>query len=174
MKQVYVIRHAKKDKDGNLTDEGRKHAKKLNKTLPRFDFVIASESKRAQDTAQLLTDEKPVVDSRANIINVSLDEERKLFELGKSHPYGIAGVIFETAEYTHLLQEVGQNLSLLIGETLARLHENGKALIVSHDAPMVAAEKMLKKESLEKADKNYLPLTGYIVDENVQFQYISA
>lgn len=173
MKQVYVIRHAKKDRNGNLTEEGKEHAKKLKENFPKFDIVLSSEMDRAKETAKLLTGEAPLVDKRANIINVPLSDEQKLFDLGKSHPYGIAGVIFETAEYRHLIEEVGENLSLLIGETLARLPENGKALIVSHDGPMVATERLMKKMTLDKAEKNYLPLTGYIVDENLQFQDIS-
>lgn len=173
MKQVYVIRHGKKDRDGNLTEEGKEHATKLKAILPQFDIVVSSEMPRARETARLLTGQNPLVDMRANIINIPLEDEQKLFDLGSSHPYGIAGVIFDTKEYRHLIEEVGQNLSLLIGETMARLPENGKALIVSHDAPMVAAERMLKNLPLDKAEKNYHPLEGYSVDADMQFADIS-
>lgn len=173
MKQVYVIRHAKKDRDGNLTEEGKEHARMLRERFPHFDLIISSEMPRAQETAELLTGGKPRVDKRANIINISLEEEQELFELGESHQYGIAGVIFDTPEYHYLVEEVGQHLSSLIEETFAELPENGKALIVSHDAPMVAAERLLKHLSLDKAEKNFQPLEGFMVDEYSHFQDIS-
>lgn len=55
MKQVYILRHAQKDTIGNLTQEGRERAKSMQKGLPQFKIVIASDSPRTQDTATLLT-----------------------------------------------------------------------------------------------------------------------
>lgn len=165
MKTVYILRHATKDAHGNLTAEGIQQIQKIKQQLGKFTLVISSEMKRAKETAKLVTGQYPEIDKRANIIAIDEKAEEKLFHLGKTHKFGIAGVVFNTPEYRELVEKAGNDLVSLIKDTLSRLHNNEKALIIAHDGPMVAAERMLQHLSLDTIDKHFLPLEGYIVDE---------
>ena len=42
----------------------------------------------------------------------------------------------------------------------------GAALIISHDGVMVTAERLLKNKSLDKAEKTFKPLMGFVVYED--------
>lgn len=173
MKKIYVLRHAPKDANGKLTEEGKVQATLLKNKLQPFDMVIASNMPRAQETAVLLTGRQPTIDKRASIIDINEEQERELFEAGKQHPQGIAGVVFDTPEYRELVKIRGNTLVALIKETLEKLSENQTALIVTHDAPMVAAEKIMKNLPLEKAEKFYKPLKGFIVYADLSTEEIA-
>src|SRR5579871_3091684 len=99
MKQVFVIRHAPKNINGQLTDEGKTMAAKLKGKLNNFDIVVSSDVPRAYETAELLLGYKPILDQRARIPDFTLDEEKELFLLGQKHPAGIAGAIFDNPHY---------------------------------------------------------------------------
>lgn len=173
MKQVMVIRHAPKNINGPLTDAGKVIAVKLKGELKDFDVVISSDVPRAYETAELLLEYKPSLDQRARIPDFTLGEEKELFLLGQKHPAGIAGAIFDNSEYLARTKRQSKRLVELIKETLHKLPENGKAIIFSHDATMVAAEKMLKGQPLVKAERNYQPLSGFSVNENLDINYFS-
>lgn len=173
MKQVYVLRHGPKDKSGKLTEEGKEYIKSLATTFGPFSLIISSEVERAQETAYLLTNTNPQTDSRANIIDITEEEEAELFELGKSNTYGIAGAIFANEKYRKMAQGQGQKLVLFIKETLEKLVDGQKALIISHDAPMAAAERILQELTLDRIERNFKPVEGYSVDENLHITHIT-
>jgi broad specificity phosphatase PhoE len=166
MKQVHVRRHAPKHSTGGLTDEGKKLAKEFKSKIGRYDLIVSSDKPRAIETALLITGIEPVIDKRAGTPPFTAEQERQLHELGQNHPYGIAGVILDNPEYRVMIKVKGESLGNLIKETLKKLPKEGKALIISHDGVMVAAEGLLKNKSLDKAVKTYKPLMGFVVYED--------
>lgn len=165
MKQVHVRRHAPKHATGSLTEEGKKLAQELKKQLNLFELVISSDKARAVETAILLTGITPILDPRAGTPPFTPQQEKELHEKGKTHMFGIAGVILENPDYRVMIQQKGESLNELIQETLNKLPDNGTALIISHDGVMVAAEQLFKKISLDKAKKTFKPLQGFVIDD---------
>jgi len=172
MKKVFVRRHAPKHATGELTAEGRQLAQKFHKKTGVYHIVIASDKPRAIETAILLTGIEPIIDTRAGTPPFTSEQEEELHEKGEKHPQGIAGVIFEILAFKEMVITQGRSLVDLIEETLVKLPPDTNALIISHDGVMVAAEKILVNESLEKADKTFQPLTGFVVSEDGMIEYI--
>jgi len=165
MKYVQVRRHAEKHAHGLLTDFGKEQANELKKKMPKFNLIISSDKIRAQETAFLLTGQKPIIDKRAGTPPFTPEEMEKLHILSQTHEFGIAGVIFDNPKYKKMIKEQGEKLAKLIKEILLKLPENGCALIISHDGVMVSAEKILKHASFNKAGKTFKPLQGFQVNE---------
>lgn len=170
MKQVIIRRHAPKEATGELTEDGKENARKLAVSLEKFDLVISSDKPRAVETAFLLTGVQPMVDKRAGTPKFTLKQEEELHIKGKNHPFGIAGVILDTPEYRPMIEEKGMSLLDLVRDIMEKLPQEGKALIISHDGVMTAAERLLRKLSLDKADKGYKPLHGFVVYEDGTFE----
>ncbi len=166
MKEVHVQRHAPKNATGQLTKIGKTLANKLKYEVNTFNLVISSDKPRAVETALLLTGIDPVLDARAGGIPFTKEQEREFHERGNQHPFGIAGVIFDTDEFRPLIIKKGKNLVKLIEDTFRRLPKDGRALIISHDGVMVAANMILRHASLTQAEKTYGPLQGFIVYED--------
>ncbi|HSA83918.1 MAG TPA: histidine phosphatase family protein [Patescibacteria group bacterium] len=165
MKQIYVIRHADKNKEtGQLTDEGRERARQLKDQLGNFDLVITADRPRLTETALLLTGRDPQIDKRAGFVYTSSEQKERLSQQAKVHPMDHAGALFEFPEHKEHVGIIGNNLIELIKETFQKLPENGKALIVSQDGVMVAAERILQNKPYEKLESSYQPLEGYIID----------
>lgn len=165
MKYIQVRRHAPKHAEGHLTDEGKKSAESVKKTLPTFNIILSSDKPRAVETAKLLTGVNPQIDKREGTPAFTLEQEKELHKLGEKHPFGIAGVIFENPKYKKMIKKQGARLAELIKKTLLKLPENGCALILSHDGVMISAEKILKHASFNKAGKTIKPLQGFQVNE---------
>lgn len=174
MKRVYIIRHANKNKEtGELTEEGIKRAKELKHKLGTFDLVITSNKrKRLLDTAILLSGTHPQLDNRTGIIYESDGQHERLAKLAKEHPLSHAGAAFEFPEFKNLAKTNGENLIALIKETFQALPQNGKVLIVAQDAVMVAAERILTNKPYQRLEASFKPLEGYIVNENLQIEYL--
>ena len=166
MKQIHIRRHAPKHSTGGLTDEGKKLANEFKSKVGKYDLVISSDKPRAIETAILITGIRPIVDKRAGTPPFTPEQEKQLHELGQGHPFGIAGVILDNPEYRVMIKVKGESLGNLIQETLKKLPDDGKALIISHDGVMVTAERLLKNKSLDKAGKTFKPLMGFVVYEN--------
>ncbi|MCL4359647.1 histidine phosphatase family protein [Patescibacteria group bacterium] len=166
MKEVHIRRHAPKDATGVLTEEGKKLATAFKQGLQEFNLVISSNKPRAVETAQLLTGIYPMLDTRASGIPFTKEQEKEFHERGNHHPFGIAGVIFDSTEFRPLIIKKGENLVALITETFDKLPEEGRALIISHDGVMVAADMILRHAPLTKAEKTYEPLQGFVVYED--------
>lgn len=172
MKKIFVFRHADKNREtGELTDEGRRRARELKSKLGRFDIVITSDkNSRLLETAKLLTGTTPQLDKRTGVVYNSKEQHERIGALAKKHPMNHAGVIYEFAEYEELAETIGKDFTALIQETLFKLPENGKALIVAQDAVMVAGEKKLNNKPYKKLDASYKPLQGYIVNEKLEIE----
>lgn len=153
--------------NGNLTIDGKTFVQKMQGKYGTFDKVISSQMSRAIETATLFTGLEPHVDHRANVIPISPEEEEILFTKKETDPFGIAGLVFETPQYRILAQKAGESLVTLIRDVLSSLPENGRGLIISHDSSIAAAERILRGLSLERIDKNYKPLEGFIVNEQM-------
>lgn len=174
MKQVEVRHHAPKDLSGILTDEDKQLAKELRLKLGKYDLIISSDQPRAIETAILLTGVKPRVDKRAGTPPFTPEQEKQLRLLAQNHQFGIAGVILDNPKYRIMIKVKGESLGKLIKETLKKLPKEGKALIISHDGVMVAAERLLKHKSLDKAEKTIKPLMGFVVYENGKIEDLTS
>ncbi len=172
MRQIYILRHANKNKEtGELTEEGRRLARELKDKLGIFNLVITSDkNSRLLETAKLLTGVDPDIDQRAGLIYDSDEQHEIIGKLAKTHPFTHAGVIYENPEYKNLAEKLGQYTLALFQETFNKLPENGKALIIAQDAVMVAGEKYIKKQPFEKLETNYQPLEGYIINEDLEIK----
>lgn len=171
MKKVYVIRHANRDKvQDKLTEEGIRQAK--NSTLGIFDIAISSEANRAKQTAELITGKTVVQDYRANLSKLTSEERTKVDVLKHENPYGAVGAVFQIPSLTEKVFEAGRLLSELIKETLTKLPKDGKALIVSHDGPIFFAEKILKNEKADRADKTFGSLAGFVIAEDGKIRVV--
>lgn len=171
MKKVYVLRHANRDfgKD-SLNEEGKQKALQLKNKFNHFDLVFSSPFERCKQTANLLTDKEPKVDERAGILEISDEQKKKITDLRKSHPFGVAGAILSLEELHESARKAGQKLLDLVKEVLSKLPEDGKGLIISHDGTMVTMEKILKEETFSQLNKTYHELEGFVVDEQLRLE----
>lgn len=176
MKEVYLMRHANWDlTEDHLTNEGKNHAEERANTLPKFKVVYSSPLNRTQETASILSDMQPKVDERASTPKAPSELGPQIMERRKTNRLGVAGALFEIPEARAALQGAGGALSKLIQQALGELSNDEAALIVSHDGTMVAAEKVLKRESFdEPLDHTYGELEGYIIDENLNIKQLPA
>ncbi|MDP3983159.1 MAG: histidine phosphatase family protein, partial [bacterium] len=164
MKSVYIVRHAPKDNiTGELTDEGRLLAKSLQeKYTGFFDQVIASEIKRTQETAYLLTNIHPRIDPRANIMPFSDETYEKLREKSKLHSQRVTGVMYEDNSLANVVHAHTIQFINMIKETHKSLAANQRALICSHDVTMVPAYQTLKYGFIQETAQQFKPLSGFI------------
>jgi broad specificity phosphatase PhoE len=166
MKEIYVLRHAPKDASGKLLEGRMNLAVELGKRLGDFDIIFSSPIPRAVDTAVLLTGKEPIVDERAGGIGLTPDETKQTHEQGKLHPFGIAGVLFDSEKYRLQLLKKGGELAQLVDETFTKLSRDSRALIISHDGVMVAAYILLRNMPTDKAQITFEPLQGFKVYED--------
>lgn len=168
MREILVLRHANWNLvDDKLTDESREKCRELKPTLGSFAIVLSSPAGRAQETAELLSSQKPKVDERAAILKSSPELSTKVQELRKTHRFGVAGAIISIPELREPLRRQGEALKDLLAETLDLLADGQRALIVSHDGTMVALEKVLTDTPFDQIDHTYAELEGFRVDENL-------
>lgn len=166
MKEVLVLRHGEKQND-ELTPAGIDACKALAQSIGEFTVVIASERHRAIQTAEVVSGMPARIDTRANVPNFPDSELDKLVEVQKTHPLGIIGAIWQQPSLVDDAKEAGRKLSELVIETMNKLPENGRALIVSHDGTMVGLEKLLKHESFDTVDHSFGPLEGIAIQEDL-------
>lgn len=169
MKEILVIRHANWNLvDDRLTDESREKCRELKPKLGSFAIVFSSPAGRTQETAELLSDQKPTVDERASILQSPPELSAKVLELRKTHPFGVAGVIISIPELREPLQRQGEALKDLLVETLDALEDDQRALIVSHDGTMIALEKVLTGSPFDEIDHTYVELEGFRVSDSLE------
>ena len=168
MRKIYIIRHADWDlKEDNLVATGIEKSKLLSQTLPKFYKSFSSDFVRTQKTAEILSKYEPITDPRAGILYMTEEQNKKIARLRKTNKLGVVGAIFETPELLGPLEKAGRKLLALIKEVINEMPSDSNALIVTHDGTMVAAEKILNNESFESAQKTYLELEGFVIDENL-------
>ncbi len=172
MKEVYVLRHANWDgKEDILTEQGKSDAEEYSTYLPDFAIVYSSPFVRTQQTAERVGGIKPRVEAAASVPQSPIEVRDQILKRRSTHPLGIAGALFETEEARPALKVAGEGLVQLIKQALNELQENQKALIVSHDGTMVAAERILANiDFAEPLKQTYDELEGFTVDENFQLK----
>lgn len=171
MKEILVIRHGNWDLvNDTLTDEGRERCLCVKPRLGSFALAISSTFGRAQETAKLLSDLEPVVDERAGIAKSTPELRKQVAERRKTHPLGVVGAIISISELREPLRKQGEALKELIEEALSKLTDEQGALIVSHDGPIVAAEKVIKGEPFEDLDHTFGELGGFRIGEDMEIR----
>jgi broad specificity phosphatase PhoE len=177
MKEVYVLRHANWDgKEDALTEQGKINAEKCSTSLPDFAIVYSSPFVRTQQTAAILGKGiKPQIETAASVSQSPPEIRTQILERRSTHPLGIAGALFEAKEAHPALKIAGEALSQLIRQALDELQEGQKALIVSHDGTMVAAERMLTDDDFTRLlEYTYGELEGFTIDENLQLKRLDV
>lgn len=168
MKEVLIIRHSIWDGiDDKLTLEGTQRCLELKSQLGLFATAVASPLHRSQETAQLLSELKPLVDDRASILQSPPEFKQRIATLRNIHPLGVAGAIISIPELHDALRQQGQRLLDLVIATLNNLVDGQRALIVSHDGTMVASEKILKNEEFDEVDHTFNELEGFWLNESM-------
>lgn len=171
MKQIVVIRHGEKE-DDRLTQYGVAACRLRSQSIGHFDKVISSDRMRCVQTAELLTGVTPEIDIRASVPDFPKNKIKKLELEQLTHPLGIVGAVWEDKELVDAALHAGQNLKELITKLFESLDENQRALIVSHDVPILAAEKLFLNESFDSIDHNFKPLEGILINDYHQITYI--
>lgn len=169
MKEIIIVRHGNWNlTHDRLTEQGKNRCTELKPKLGSFAIATSSPFGRTQETARLLSGLEPNVDERASILKSPPEFSQRVAELRKTHPFGVAGAIISVPELRKPLREQGQQLVALAKETFNQLSDDQRALIVSHDGTIVAAEKVLTGAPFDEIDHTYGELEGFRVDESMQ------
>lgn len=167
MKEIHIRRHAEKNSDGTLTENGIQTARALSKQLPKFIRVIASDSPRTQLTAKLLTGVDPFVDARVGYSAISPEKIDAIERLSLKNGISFfeAVDLYQDNEILRGIETKAETLNQLIDEQLNQLEEDEKALIVSHEITIVPA---MARRGIELSSIN--PLGGFILraDGNIE------
>ncbi|HYG84436.1 MAG TPA: phosphoglycerate mutase family protein [Verrucomicrobiae bacterium] len=169
MKEVIIVRHGNWNLvDDQLTEQVKTRCIELKPRLGSFAIAISSPFGRTQETARLLSGLEPSVDERAGILKSPPEFSQRVAKLRKTDPFGVAGAIISIPELREPLRGQGQHLVDLTRETLSQLSDDQRALIVSHDGTIAAAEKVLTEASFDEIDHTYGELEGFRIDETMQ------
>lgn len=166
-KRVYLLRHAEKDPNGSLTENGRKQATILRNKLPKFQEIISSDSQRTIETAELITGQKPVVDPRCRHYVAPKAKSDYLNTLAKEKGVSFLEAVVELndSEVNRGVEEKANELNQLVDELLGRMSDGQSSLVVSHDLSISPA---LAKRGIPLESIDYL--CGYIIDDSSKIQ----
>lgn len=129
-------------------------------------MALAIERHRAVQTTAIVSGLQVTTDSRASVPSFPCSELVLLVKVQKTHPLGIIRVIWTNDELINDAREAGVKLLALVNETMDRLDDGVRALIVSHDGTMIGLEKLLKSESFDSVDHFFGPLQGISNDNH--------
>jgi broad specificity phosphatase PhoE len=170
MKQVEVRRHANYTPPDELSSDGEHTCRALSESIGTLALVYSSPTNRGRRTAEIVSGRPPMVDPRAGIPNLPEDQREHIRDLQQVNPLGIVGVLWSDPTLRALAREAGERLVSLIRQVLAELQDGERALVISHDGTMVAAEQLLSGSDFEIVDHTYKELAGYTVDEKLRVQ----
>ncbi|MCL5003776.1 MAG: histidine phosphatase family protein [Patescibacteria group bacterium] len=156
MAEILILRHSQWDYVQNgrnigLNEEGVSQARSLEAELGKFDLVLASEYRRAQETAEHLSDfclfVKPV-------------PELNELEFPGEFPTasGYTKFVFDA----HL--DEARTAATAALKMLLKIRSSSRVLIVSHRTKMVALYVLIHKGKIEKGDwsmTDFEPLGGF-------------
>jgi broad specificity phosphatase PhoE len=170
MKSIELRRHAEKDANGLLTENGVKAAKNLGKTLDKFSKVFSSDSDRAKLTAKLLTGVDAQVDTRANMWVASEEKSAAINDLAARQGISFLEAIpqYNDPEVLEGTNSRADEFNTLIDQLFNELGKDERALIISHDLSIGLA--VIKRGVPVKA---IAPLEGYVVYEDGSVKAIS-
>lgn len=172
MKQVEVRRHANYVPPDKLSDEGESACRTLSQSIGTLALIYSSPTNRGQRTAEVVSGRPPMIDPRAGTPKLPQDQRERIRELQQVNSLGIVGVLWSDPTLRSLAREAGEGLMSLIRQTLNELQDGERALIITHDGTMVAAEQLLSGD-FEHADHTYKELEGYTVNESLQVQRLT-
>jgi broad specificity phosphatase PhoE len=160
MKSVELRRHAEKDPNGLLTDDGAQQSRQLGEALGKFTKVYSSDSDRAKLTARLIAGTEALVDTRANMWMASPEKSIAINDLANRHNILFLEAIqqYNDAEVIEGTNAQANKLNSLINQLFDELSRDERGLIVSHDLSINAA--MLQRGVPIAA---IAPLNGYII-----------
>lgn len=166
-KHIYLIRHAEKDDQGTLTQVGKQQASQLKERMPAFSLVISSESSRTKETAYLVTGTQAIVDPRAGFYMATPQKSDLLNKIAKEDKSTllVASIKLNDPEVLSGIKAQATKLNELIEETINKMSNDEKVLIVSHDLSISPAmlQRGIPLESIPF-------LSGYIIDEQGEIQ----
>lgn len=162
MKEVYVIRHAEKAADGELTERGKQLANQLGSLLPKFASVTASNAPRTIETAVQITGIEPTKDDRAGFYTAAQDKSDDVNRLATESgiTFFEAADIYNDPELLQGINTQAADLNKLIDDTFKSLSDGEAALIVSHDMTITPAM-VLRGQPRKSIDY----LSGYKLDD---------
>jgi broad specificity phosphatase PhoE len=164
MKIIRIIRHSEWDTaTGELTARGIHLCREGGANFQGLQVVYSSPAARCIQTARYLTGLEPKVDQRANVPDLTKDEFD--YVMGQRHLYalGIIGALQDTPRVWPKWEEAGRRLLNLVADIAQVLPENGKALVVSHDGTMAAAQALQQGIKLGEITFGYEFLEGFEV-----------
>jgi hypothetical protein len=170
MKEVYVLERANSNEEG-LTNKGKQECLALKYRVPKFDIVISSKESANVITAKTITGKTPTLDSRAGGVKTLSWWKKSNNKSTLPSKYGGVNVL---EKYRKPAKEVGEKLIDLIHSILKKLPDDGKALIISHNRTMIAAEAILHKEKMVSIANTFHELQGFMIDEEFTFQKIDG
>lgn len=171
MKQIYILRHSEWDKEeGCITPAGLTLIGQVKTQLPLFSIIKSSPITRTVETAKLLTDKNPATDERASVVKSTPEQLEKILRDRKNNPAGTFGAIMSIPELVEPLKTRSRELTELIKEVLSGLKNDQKALIVSHDAIILGAKKILNGSPFIVTNEKYDELNGFIIDEELKIK----
>ncbi|MDX2776618.1 histidine phosphatase family protein [Streptomyces caniscabiei] len=171
MKSIELRRHAEKDPNGLLTENGIEASKKLSKTLHKFSKVFSSDSDRAKLTAKLLTGIDAQVDARANMWMASTEKSAAINDLATKQGIMFLEAIsrYDDPEVIEGTNSRADEFNTLIDKLFSELDEDEHGLVVSHDLSISAA--MAKRGT---PIEMIAPLAGYTIYEDGSVKSASA
>jgi hypothetical protein len=173
MKEIYILEHASwNPKKFRLTDEGLQDCHNLKIKLGDFDKVVCSRDEWSRATVHALTNKKPVLDSRAAVIRGEDRKEMKQWGTGQNVPYGFTGQKGEQPYFRKPINKAGEKLLSLVKDTLSVLPADGKALIISHNQNLIAAEMILLNKRFSRFDHGFQGCWGLVIDEKMNLKYL--
>ncbi len=164
MKVVEVRRHSLRDKEGNLSEEGRKLAQKAALTLEgNYNKIISSPSARAIQTAEAFGFKNIEKDDRFGGLPSEkiTPHEGKVEETRTAKNLTLLQAYYEVPETRMILEEWGKNFLQSIISVSKELPDGGRALIVSHSGSIEPATlAALNKSSLNEIGGQFSECEG--------------
>ncbi|MBI2665155.1 hypothetical protein HYX12_00870 [Candidatus Woesearchaeota archaeon] len=173
MKEVYILERANWDEvEDKLSERGEEECFNLRQRIPLFQIVVSSPAHQNIATGKAITGKKPIIDERAGYRKTVTWLGEKTNETGAAMQ-GLFRGVTQTPFYRMPNKEAGTNLINLIKEVLKKLPKDGKAIIISHNRNMIAAEAMLNKKIMVRTDHKFHELRGFMVNEKMKVEEIS-
>jgi len=160
MKIIEIRLHTLKDKNDEVTPEGKALAVKIGKeiNLNNYQLFIIGPTKRCRETMIYFgVSEKLIKEDRRFD---ALPQKKINAYHQKGELIEKVGDFFQIPELKNFLKSIGKRVIKAIEETAQKLPEGGQALIVSHGGTIIPAAHLIRKIDFENFKK--LPECGGI------------
>lgn len=141
MSEVFILRHSKRDADGNLTEEGEVLARRIAAQLSHVSLAASSSAPRAKQTAAILFGNEPSVDTRAGFYASIEDRAKEISDYAEANGMSFIEAAYKLndGELAAGISEQATALDSLINEMLRQLPDDGSGLIISHGMTIAPA-----------------------------------